>query len=303
MPNYNRLTTAQLIQAAAERVGRDAEQLALRELTTAENTIHEWRDRLRARTRDAAPMAGRSGSTSPSNYSYPPAGSSAWRSERLPDDNTPEPFQGRGLPPAGSIANPFPALGPDQSVETTMPFRYGEGGERERDVRAAQRDLGGYIQGVQRGDPNDPDEQRLGYEERAGEDFDTADDAEPIGWLSHEHQGDPEDYHLAHDPSTDCCSVFRRGQDKPIGRIRPAPGMTARDYYFSRDRKSGRLMILRRRNRDRLRQLQHEGDQIRRRPTRDRAGQERAALANLNEQHAAFWARPQSPSDFWNRRR
>jgi hypothetical protein len=268
-------------------VGRDAEQLALRELTKAEATIGRWR------TRDAAPVAGRSGTRSASNVSYPPAGSSAWRSERLPDDNTPEPFQGRGLPPAPTLQTPFPSLGANQTVETTMPVRYRQGGER-----MPSSDESGFVQPVRPGSPDDPDEQGLGYEERA----DTADDAEPIGWLAHEYQGDPQDYHIAHDPSTGDCAIFRRGQDKPIGRLRPPPGMSARDYYFSRDRRSGRIAIMRRRNRDRMHNLQHQADQIRRRPTRDSLGQERQMLSLQNSINAEFWRRPQSKSDFWGRR-
>jgi hypothetical protein len=62
-------------------------------------------------------------------------------------------------------------------------------------------------------------------------------------------------------------------------------------------------MILRRRNRDRLLRLQHEGDLIRRNPTQDAAHREHQALANLNQLNAEFWRRPQSASDFWNHRR
>jgi hypothetical protein len=120
--------------------------------------------------------------------------------------------------------------------------------------------------------------------------------------LLHEHHGEPEDYHIAHDPTTGDCAMFRRGQDRPIGRIRPAPGMGARDYRLARDRKTGRLMILRKRQQDRLSQLQHQGDQIRQRPTQDAAHREHQALANL-KQHAEFWRRLQPPSDFWGRRR
>jgi hypothetical protein len=193
-----------------------------------------------------------------------------------------------------------------------MPFRYGTGGERERDRRAAgndfsapgagatrfgsglgggsktpspPRDESGYVCPVRPGDPNDPSEQGLGGWER--EDFDTEDDADPIGWLSNEHRGDPEDYHISATPTGDC-AIWRRGRDRPVGFNRPAPGMSARDYRLVRDRESGRLMVLRRRNRDRMRRLRHEADQIRRRPTRDRAGQEHAALANLNEVNAEF---------------
>jgi hypothetical protein len=321
MPNYNNLTTAQLIHAAADRVGRDAEQLALRELTKAEATIGRWR------TRDAA-------------FSYPPSpegrlggGGSEWRGETLRSNNTPDPYRGRGLPPPGTLQNPFPPLGPDQQVEASQPFRYGQGGERERDVRAAQRDQprgpsfasglqstspprdeSGYIQPIRPGDPRDPGRQGLGYNEREDGDI-TEDDLdlvdqhgpadpedEPVGLLEHHHQGSPQDYFLAHDASTGNIGVFRHGSDKPAAWVRPAPGMGVRDYVLSRDRRSGRIAIMRRRNRDRMRRLQHAQDRLGRGRVHDSAQRERQLLAMQNQINAEFWRKPQSKSDFWGRR-
>jgi hypothetical protein len=300
-------TIAHLIQKAAERVGRDAEQLAMRELAKAEATIGRWR------TRDAALMAGRSGTTGASNVSYPPAGSSAWRSERLPGDDTEHQFGGRGLPATPTLANPFPPLGPDQQVETIMPVEFRSSGQGpSRDLRRRPRDESGYVRPVRPGNPDDPSEQGLGYQERAGDDFDTADDLdlsnrdpdnEPVGLLPSEHRGEPKDYFLAHDSATGNIGVFRHGSDKPAAWVRPSPGMSTSDYRIAKDRRSGRIAIMRRRQRDRMHRLQAEGDQIRRRPTRDAAHREHQALANLNAVNQEFWRRPQSPSDFWNRRR
>jgi hypothetical protein len=309
--------TPQQLTAAAARAGREAEERLLREMTTEGSPMHDLIHHGYYRTRDAA-------------FSYPPSpegrlggGGPEWRGESFPGNNDPDPHRGRPLPPPGTLSNPF-TLGPNRPVEAVMPFQYGE-----RDFRRSGRDLGpslsahlsgpsfgsgfhapspqpprdvsGYITPVRPGDFDDPDLQGLGYQRRDPGDFDTADDADPIGWLANEHRGPEEDYHIAHDPSTGDCAIFRRGQDRPIGR-RPAPGMSASDYRITRDRRSGRLMVARRRRGDRMRQLRHEADRIRNSPTRDAAHREHQALANLDRQHAEFWRRPQSPSDFWGRR-
>jgi hypothetical protein len=288
-----------LLVAAARRAGRDAEQRTLRELT-------EEDAKMRGRTRDAA-------------YSYPPGaegklggGGPEWRGERFPSDQEREPFRGRVLPSPPTIDEPFPSFGPQERPvgPINMPFRYSSGGERDRgrDVRSRAarfgRDEGGYVQPVRAGEPGDPSRQGLGGWER--EDFDTEDDVnladEPVGFMER-HSGEPEDFHISHDPTTGDCAIWQRGRDEPVGFIRPPPGLSARDYRFAKDRRSGRIAILRRRQRDRMRRLQHEAADILHRPTRDAAHREHLALANLNQVNAEFWRRPQSPSDFWNRRR
>jgi hypothetical protein len=300
----------ELLRAAAARQGRDREQQVLRELTEGDAKMRY------GRTRDA-------------EFSFPPGaegrlggGGPEWRGEALREAPTPAQFGGRGLPEHGSIANPFPPLGPQQTVETVMPVRYGSsaGGERDRgrDVRRPSRghfgddrDVSGYTTTTRPGDPDDPSRQGLGYPERAPEDFDTADDLdladqhddEPIGLLPQQHSGtEPAEFHISHDGATGNLAVWRRGDSRPVGFIRASPGMSARDYRIARDRRSGRLAVLRRRNRDRLLHLQHQADQIRRRPTRDSQAKERALLANVNATNAEFWRRPQSPSDFWGKR-
>jgi hypothetical protein len=333
MPHYDtRTTIGELIQKVSERVGRDAEQLAMRELATPGGRERRWP------TRDAS-------------FSYPPGpngqlggGSPEWKGQTLRNANPGQPFQGRSLPPPGTLNNPSPPLGPDQTVETVMPFRYGQGGERERDYRAAGRDLGphltahlsgpsfgsnpspspprdvsGYVQPIQPGDPSDPSQQGTGYQRRAPEDFDTSDDLdlvdqhdpvdpvdpddEPVGLLPQEHRGEPKDYFLAHDSSSGRIGIFRHGSDTPAAWVRPAPGMGTSDYRIARDRRTGRIAILRRRNRDRMRRLQHEADRIRTRLTRDSLGQERQMLTMQNSINAEFWrSRPNGRGDFWNRR-
>jgi hypothetical protein len=311
------LTTAALLQAAAERVGRDAEQLTLRELTTPAG-----RERWAGRTRDAA-------------YSYPPSpggklggGSPEWRGERYPATGNANQFGGRSLPPPGTLQNPFPPLGANETVEAVMPFKYGEGGERERDRRAAQRDLGAHLRGpsfgsglrdrsgfVQPVEPAGPDRgQGVGYppdrdlDDFVADDLDLSDqhnapEDEPIGLLPAEHRGEARDYYLAHDAGTGTIGIFRHGRDQPVARFRPPPGTGVADCRIARDRRSGRIAIMRRRNRDRMLRLQHEAADIARRPTRDSLGQERQMLATQNDINREFWARPTSSSDFWNRRR
>jgi hypothetical protein len=310
----------ELLTRVAERGGREAEARLLREMVTEGTPMHDLIHHGRYRTRDAAPMAGRSGSTSASNYSYPPAGGAAWRGETLRNETDPEQFGGRGLPGPGE---PIPRETP---VEANMPFEYGTGGERGRDRRASGRDLGahlrasglrggspprdesGFIQPIRRGDPDDPDEQGLGYQERedfTGDDLDLSDqhDDEPIGVLPVEYRGEPRDYFLAHDAATGTIGIFRHGADWPVARFRPSPGTGVSDCRIAKDRRSGRIAVLRRRRGDRMRRLRREAADIARRPTRDGALQERRMLTVQNSINAEFWRQqPNGRGDFWNRR-
>jgi hypothetical protein len=312
-----------LITAAAQRAGRDEEQRVLRQMCAEDER------RRGHRTRDAAAMAGRSGVRSAGSYGYPPAGSAAWEGRTLADDPEEEPFFGRPLPRPGE---PIPREPP---VQASIPYQYGQGNafariannvdritraaadrlEREnvrdeppppfaarveRDYRAAQGDESGFIQPAAPGDPRDPDRQSVGYAER-GEEYSTLDEEE-IGLLPHHVGGEPEDYFMAHDPMTGDIAVFRHGRDGPVGFIRRGPGMAAQDCRLVRDRRSGCLMVLRRRHRDRLRALTHEQDRLGRGRARDGLQQERQLLAMQSQVNAEFWRRPRSASDFWGRR-
>jgi hypothetical protein len=190
--------------------------------------------------------------------------------------------------------------GDRRRMPTSRPARFGHFGD--------DRDEGGYVQPTRYGAPGDPSEQGLGYPERIEDErysrgeFDRSDgdpDDEPLGILEHQH-GEPQDYYLAADSNGDI-GIFRHGGDQPVGILRGSPGLAARDCRIVRDRRSGRLLITRRRHRDRLHALVHEQDRLGRGRSRDSAGRERALLQVQNDLHRQFWARPQA-SDFWGRR-